>query len=101
MCYLELAYSMIVTEKCDVYSFGVLALETIGGNHPGDLLSYLNYSTHYGTSLENILDKRLCYPTDRLIEKEILRVCHVALACILTDPKSRPTMRNVSQELSK
>ncbi|GJY76062.1 MDIS1-interacting receptor like kinase 2-like protein [Tanacetum coccineum] len=87
----ELAYSMIVSEKRDVYSFGVVALETIGGKHPGELLTYLNSSTSHGTMLENILDQRLSYPTDRLIEKEILRVCHVALACIVTDPKSRPT----------
>ncbi|KAJ0802068.1 putative protein kinase RLK-Pelle-LRR-XI-1 family [Helianthus annuus] len=96
----ELAYNMIVTEKCDVYSFGVVVLETIGGKHPGDLLSSLNYSTSRGTTLENILDKRLPYPTDRSIEKEIVRVCNVAVGCILIDPKCRPTMREVSQELS-
>ncbi|PWA68082.1 protein kinase-like domain, Leucine-rich repeat domain, L domain-like protein [Artemisia annua] len=88
-----------ITKHGDV--FGVVALETIGGKHPGELLSYLNSSASQGTMLENILDKRLSYPTDRLIEKEILRVCHVALACILTDPKARPTMRDVSQELSR
>ncbi|PWA79682.1 serine/threonine-protein kinase pim-1/2/3 [Artemisia annua] len=97
----ELAYSMAVNEKCDVYSFGVVALETIGGKHPGELLSYFNSSTSHGMMLENILDQRLSYPTDRLIEKEIICVCHVALACILTDPKARPTMRNVSNELSR
>ncbi|KAJ0768819.1 putative protein kinase RLK-Pelle-LRR-XI-1 family [Helianthus annuus] len=96
----ELAYNMIVTEKCDVYSFGVVALEIIGGKHPRDLLSSLNYSTSRGTTLENILDKRLPYPTDRWIEKEIVRVCNVAVGCILIDPKCRPTMREVSQELS-
>ncbi|GJV83549.1 kinase RLK-Pelle-LRR-XI-1 family protein [Tanacetum coccineum] len=97
----ELAYSMIVNERCDVYSFGVVALETIGGKHPGDLLSSLNYSTSRGTMLENILDQRLSYPTDRLIEKEIIRAGHVALSCVLTDPKARPTMREVCQELSR
>ncbi|MFS7922508.1 putative protein kinase RLK-Pelle-LRR-XI-1 family [Helianthus anomalus] len=96
----ELAYNMIVTEKCDVYSFGVVVLETIGGKHPGDLLSSLNYSTSHGAMLENILDKRLPYPTNKSVVKEIMRVYNVALACILTDPKGRPTMRNVSQELS-
>ncbi|KAJ0802054.1 putative protein kinase RLK-Pelle-LRR-XI-1 family [Helianthus annuus] len=96
----ELAYNMIVTEKCDVYSFGVVALETIGGKHPGDLLSSLNYSTSRGITLENILDKRLPYPTDSWMEKEIMCVYNVAVACILTDPKCRPTMRNVSWELS-
>ncbi|GJV12372.1 MDIS1-interacting receptor like kinase 2-like protein [Tanacetum coccineum] len=96
----ELAYSMIVNERCDVYSFGVVALETIGGKHPGDLLSSLNYSTSRGTMLENILDQRLPYPTNRLIEKEIIRVGHVALSCVLIDPKARPTMREVCHELS-
>ncbi|KAJ0601747.1 putative protein kinase RLK-Pelle-RLCK-Os family [Helianthus annuus] len=93
----ELAYNMIVTEKCDVYSFGVVALETIGGKHPGDLLLTLNHSSSHGTMLGCILDKRLPYPTDRSIEKEIMRVCNVAVACILTDPKYRPTMRNMFQ----
>ncbi|GJZ80166.1 MDIS1-interacting receptor like kinase 2-like protein [Tanacetum coccineum] len=102
MCdYIELAYGMIVNERCDVYSFGVVALETIGGKHPGDLLSSLNYSTSRGTMLENILDQRLSYPTDRLIEKEIIRAGHVALSCVLRDPKARPTMREVCQELSR
>ncbi|GJV93966.1 kinase RLK-Pelle-LRR-XI-1 family protein [Tanacetum coccineum] len=90
----ELAYSMIVNERCDVYSFGVVALETIGGKHPGDLLSSLNNFTSRGTMLENILDQRLSYPTDRLIEKEIIRAGHVALSCVLTDPKARPTERS-------
>ncbi|GKB83487.1 kinase RLK-Pelle-LRR-XI-1 family protein [Tanacetum coccineum] len=81
-------------------TFGVVALETIRGKHPGDLLSSLNYSTSRSTMLENILDQRLSYPTDRLIEKEIIRVGHVALSCVLTDPKARPTMREVCQELS-
>ncbi|RHN44229.1 putative protein kinase RLK-Pelle-LRR-XI-1 family [Medicago truncatula] len=35
----ELAYTMVVSEKCDVYSFGVVALETLMGRHPGDILS--------------------------------------------------------------
>ncbi|XP_076899007.1 leucine-rich repeat receptor-like protein kinase PEPR1 [Bidens hawaiensis] len=96
----ELAYNMIVTEKCDVYSFGVVALETIVGKHPGDMLSLLNnYSNSHGKALDNILDKRLPYPTDGSTKKEIMRVYNAALACILTDPKCRPTMRNVSQEL--
>ncbi|KAI3692578.1 hypothetical protein L6452_32395 [Arctium lappa] len=97
----ELAYTMALTEKCDVYSFGVLALETIGGKHPGQLLSSLNRFSGYGISLADILDSRLTYPSDEQIQKDLLRVYNVALACILTDPKYRPTMRSVSQELSR
>ncbi|KAI8531556.1 hypothetical protein RHMOL_Rhmol11G0145700 [Rhododendron molle] len=31
----ELAYTMEVNKKCDVYSFGVMTLEVIMGEHPG------------------------------------------------------------------
>ncbi|KAH7858318.1 hypothetical protein Vadar_022355 [Vaccinium darrowii] len=37
----ELSYTMAVTEKCDVYSFGVLTLEILMGSHPGELISNL------------------------------------------------------------
>ncbi|KAI7741592.1 hypothetical protein M8C21_019869, partial [Ambrosia artemisiifolia] len=95
----ELGYD-VVTEKCDVYSFGVVALETIRAKHPRDPFSSMNNLNRHVTTLENILDRRLPYPTDKLIEKEIMRVYNVALSCILTDPKCRPTMRNVCKELS-
>ena len=32
------SYTMVVTEKCNVYSFGVVALETLIGRHPTELL---------------------------------------------------------------
>ncbi|KAI3828460.1 hypothetical protein L1987_02561 [Smallanthus sonchifolius] len=97
----ELAYSMVVTEKCDVYSFGVVALEIIVGKHPGELLSSLNLSTGQETSLEDVLVPQLPHPSDKKIQLDISRVYQVAWACILKDPKSRPTMRIVSQELSR
>lgn len=34
----ELAYTLKVTETCDVYSFGVLALEVIKGKYPTNLV---------------------------------------------------------------
>ncbi|KAK3199322.1 hypothetical protein Dsin_022737 [Dipteronia sinensis] len=47
----ELAYTMIVIEKCDFYSFGVMSLETLMGRHPRELLSSLGSSRN-----ENIAD---------------------------------------------
>uniref|UniRef100_A0A0D3F6A3 non-specific serine/threonine protein kinase n=1 Tax=Oryza barthii TaxID=65489 RepID=A0A0D3F6A3_9ORYZ len=38
----ELAYTTRVTEKCDVYSFGVLVFELFMGCHPGDFLLSLS-----------------------------------------------------------
>ena len=38
----ELAYTMVVSEKCDVYSFGVVTLETIVRKHPKELLTLLS-----------------------------------------------------------
>ncbi|KAI4353884.1 hypothetical protein L6164_002826 [Bauhinia variegata] len=40
----ELAYTLSVTEKCDVYSLGVVALETMTGKHPGEFISSLRSS---------------------------------------------------------
>ncbi|PRQ25748.1 putative protein kinase RLK-Pelle-LRR-XI-1 family [Rosa chinensis] len=38
----ELAFTMQVTDKCDVYSFGLVALEIMMGRHPGELLTSLS-----------------------------------------------------------
>ncbi|KAK3019869.1 hypothetical protein RJ639_004177 [Escallonia herrerae] len=54
----ELAYTMRVTEKCDVYSFGVLALEVIKGKHPGDIIPSLTSSSEK-LQLKDLVDQRL------------------------------------------
>ncbi len=44
----ELAYTMVATEKCDVYSFSVLVFDVLMGKHPGELITDLHSSV--GTS---------------------------------------------------
>ena len=103
----EFAYTMEVNEKCDVYSFGVLALEVIMGKHPGDLISILSplsatASTTYNIQLKDILDmldQRLGTPRNQVALK-VVSIAKLAFSCLETNPKSRPTMQEVSHELS-
>ncbi|KAB2064460.1 hypothetical protein ES319_A09G020900v1 [Gossypium barbadense] len=94
----ELAYTMVVTEKCDVYSFGVLALETLMGKHPCELLVSLSASFSKNIMLSDILDPRLSLPSDRRVAKDIVFAATVAFACLRSNPKFRPTMKCASQE---
>ncbi|KHN13548.1 Putative LRR receptor-like serine/threonine-protein kinase [Glycine soja] len=94
---LELAYSMVVSEKCDVYSFGMVALEILVGKHPKEILSSLqSASKDNGITLSEVLDQRLPHPTLTLL-LDIVRLAIVAFACLHPNPSSRPTMQCVSQ----
>ncbi|KAM7461174.1 hypothetical protein LguiA_029295 [Lonicera macranthoides] len=94
----ELAYTMVVTEKCDVYSFGVVALEIIMGRHPGDLLSTLTSSSTENPMVNDVLDPRLSSPMNRLVEWDIVMVMMLSFSCLSSNPKSRPSMQSVSHE---
>ncbi|KAI8030882.1 MDIS1-interacting receptor like kinase 2 [Camellia lanceoleosa] len=94
----ELAYTMVVTEKCDAYSFGVVALETIMGRHPGELLSSLGSRSAPNIMLTDVLDPRLPPPTNPVVVGNIVLVAMMAFACVRSEPRSRPTMQCVSQE---
>ncbi|KAJ4723865.1 putative Receptor protein kinase [Melia azedarach] len=95
----ELAYTMQVTEKCDVYSFGVLALEVIKGKHPGDFLASLSpSSSSMNLALDEMLDTRLQHPS-RYIQGKLISILEVAFLCIDKRPECRPIMKEVSQLL--
>ncbi|XP_035543531.1 MDIS1-interacting receptor like kinase 2-like [Juglans regia] len=96
----ELAYTMKVTEKCDVYSFGVLAIEIIKGKHPGDFISsLLATSAEEKTQVKDVWDQRLPFPTLQ-VENELKTIVKLALECLNVNPQSRPTMHMISQALS-
>ena len=86
-----------MTEKCDVYSFGVLILELFMGHHPRDYLSSMDKRS---TLLENLLDTRLP-PPEVEITSEIFKVVTVAVQCIEPNPSHRPTMQQVAKVLSR
>ena len=100
----EFAYTMEVNEKCDVYSFGVLALEVIMGKHPRELISFLSSlstiaSTTHNILLKDMLDQRLETPRNQVALK-VVSIAKLAFSRLETNPKSRPTMQEVSHELS-
>ncbi|KAJ4723896.1 putative Receptor protein kinase [Melia azedarach] len=95
----ELAYTMKVTEKCNVYSFGVLALEVINGKHPGDFLSSISSSSpNTNISLDQVLDPRLPYPSFD-VRSKLTSIMNIAFLCVDKNPNSRPIMSTVSQLL--
>nr|XP_012569130.1 MDIS1-interacting receptor like kinase 2-like isoform X1 [Cicer arietinum] len=99
----ELSQTMEVNEKCDVYSFGVFALEIIMGKHPGDLISlFLSPSTRpmaYNTLLIDILDHRP-HQVIKPVDEEVILITRLAFACLSQNPRSRPTMDQVSKMLA-
>ncbi|XP_044460502.1 MDIS1-interacting receptor like kinase 2-like [Mangifera indica] len=92
----ELAYTMKVTEKCDVYSFGVLALEVIKGKHPGDVIPSLSSPfTWENILLNNVLYQRLP-PPPPTSQDQLMVVIKLAIDCLDSNPNCRPTMNTVS-----
>lgn len=97
----EYAYTMKVTEKCDIYSFGVVLLELITGKTPvqpleqgGDLVSWVRSSVRDAVPTPKIFDKRLDL-TDKSTVDEMSLFLKIALFCTSTSPLNRPTMKEV------
>ncbi|XP_004496642.1 receptor-like serine/threonine-protein kinase At4g25390 [Cicer arietinum] len=110
----ENGYSGDVTEKCDVYSFGVLLLVIISGRRPlevnGDgfthvlefkranLVSWARHCARKGKLLE------LVDPSVELLlddDKEKALVCiKIALLCLVKSANRRPSMKDVVGMLS-
>lgn len=105
----EYAYTTALTEKGDVYSFGVVILETIMGRHPPEIISLVSSpspspsSSWRSVMLKDVLDSRLSAPDYGLritkVSSSVVLVLTLALACLRSEPKSRPTMMMVCRQL--
>ena len=95
----ELAYTMVMTEKWDVYSFGILVLEVLMGKHPGELITNLNSSTSTSAPLKDVLDDHLSPPRSLKIADELALMQNLALLCLHANPQSRPTMHSMCRQL--
>ena len=87
-----------MTEKGDVYGFGVVALEVIMGRHPGELISQLSKLSK-GIMLKDILDSCLQIPLLQKDVQDLVLVVMLALSCLNSQSKSWPSMRQVIHNL--
>ena len=92
---------MKVTEKCDIYSYGVVLLELLTGKTPvqpldqgGDLVNWVKNYIRTNSLTPGLLDARLNLQ-DRSIVDHMITVMKLALLCINMSPFDRPSMREV------
>lgn len=102
-----------LTEKADVYSFGVLLLEIVTGrlnnrskeSEYSDSLIIVTWKHFQLGTAEQLFDPNIeLHDNDNnsdVIKNEILRVIHIGLLCTQEVPSLRPTMSKALQMLSK
>ena len=97
----EYAYTMKVTEKCDIYSYGVVLLELLTGKTPvqpldqgGDLVTWARQYVREHSLTSGILDERLDLE-DQSTVAHMIYVLKIALLCTSMSPSDRPSMREV------
>ncbi|KAL8201323.1 hypothetical protein R6Q57_012662 [Mikania cordata] len=105
-----IAYGKL-SEKVDVYSYGVLLLEIVSGmpnrgirtsEDPSNLIS-IAWGNYMQGSMEELFDQNLMLNngTSSKLKKEIERVIHIGLLCVQEVASLRPTMSMAIQMLSK
>lgn len=92
---------MKVTEKCDIYSYGVVLLELITGRAPvqpleqgGDLVTWVRNYIREHSLTPGILDSRIDMK-DETTTNHMITVLKIALFCTSLSPFDRPSMREV------
>ncbi|CAL5078246.1 unnamed protein product [Urochloa decumbens] len=97
-----------ITEKCDVYSFGLLLFEVIGRRKNMDnsapdshkWLPLLAWNMYERGELKDLVKECHHYPPVAVEDEEKLketaeRMCKVAFLCVQEKPEARPTMSMV------
>ncbi|KAL5100584.1 hypothetical protein RYX36_004911 [Vicia faba] len=100
-----------LTEKADVYSFGVLLLEIVTGSQNNrskaseytDSLVIVAWKHFQSGASEQLFDPNIELHDDHNsdVKNELLRVVHIGLLCTQEVPSLRPTMSKALQMLTK
>ena len=98
----EYGYTANITEKSDVYSYGVVLLEILSGRSAiepmtGDGLHIVEWVKKKMGSFEpavNVLDSKLRGHPDQMVQ-EMLQTLGIAMFCVNSSPSERPTMKEV------
>ncbi|KAL3698947.1 hypothetical protein R1sor_016969 [Riccia sorocarpa] len=94
--------SLKITEKCDVYGYGVLLLELVTGRRPVEymeddvviLCDYVRALLDEGRALSCVDSRLVNFPED-----EVLPIIKLGLICTSQVPSNRPSMAEVVQIL--
>lgn len=107
MCFLfiEYGYTFNVTEKSDIYSFGVVLMELITGKKPvepefgenKDIVSWVHDEMRSKGNVVGLVDPSISNESKR----DAAKVMIVAIRCTMRFPAQRPSMRIVVQMLEQ
>lgn len=95
---------MKITEKSDVYSYGVVILEVLTGKQPidptiPDGIHLVDWVRQKRGGIE-VLDPSLLSRPESEIE-EMMQALGIALLCVNSSPDERPTMKDVAAMLKE
>ncbi|KAK3006669.1 hypothetical protein RJ639_017416, partial [Escallonia herrerae] len=102
--YAEYGYSMKITEKSDVYSYGVVVLELLTGKQPIDPTipdgrHVVDWVRQKRGGIE-VLDPSLVSRPESEVE-EMRQALGIALLCVNSSPDERPSMKDVAAMLKE
>ncbi|KAK4375273.1 hypothetical protein RND71_005950 [Anisodus tanguticus] len=101
----EMAYTLRVTEKSDIYSFGVVLLELVTGRKPieeaygegKDLVYWTSTHLNDKESIAKVLDQKV---VSELVQEDMIKVLRIATLCTTKLPNLRPSMKEVVNMLA-